>query len=93
MSDVRKKQQTEKALSRIKPGHWQNQWLYHEAIIHDGGDVRGPGIVLGEKKWPSAEIAEQIALEDLRDDELNGFFEPLEYLGPVFFPADKDDGA
>jgi hypothetical protein len=87
MGEARTKQKAARKLSRIRPGHWRNQWLYHEAILHDNGVVVGPGIVFGLMKWPSAEVAEQKALEDWLDDEINGFSsEPLEYLGPVFFP-------
>lgn len=91
MSDTITKK--EPKLSVRKPGVWRNRWLVLSARIlgwHPGATTIPMQWIGGDEwlsgcEWPSAEIAEQKALEDIAA----GIPEPEDkYLGPVFFPKE-----
>lgn len=86
MSDT--KTRAEKKLSVIKPGHWRNSWF----ITGQCARPRSPKIIfssdktyIGVGEWPTAEIAEAKALEDIARRQKSGAPTNL-YLGPVYFP-------
>lgn len=85
------KQRTE--LSVIPKGHWRNKWFSRELIyIHDRENpgvvtgTKGPGEFFNAGEYPSAEIAEQRAIENLEYHADRVALKGIRYLGPVFFP-------
>lgn len=77
----------------IKPGYWRNKWRSRVQIFLHTREApgvviatSGPGEFLTKSKFPTAEIAEQRALENLKHHEAQALKKGIRYLGPVFFP-------
>ncbi len=75
-------------LSVKKPGYWRNKWF----MTGQCARPRSPKTIftsdktyIGSNVWPTAEIAEAKALEDLARREKFRRATNI-YLGPVFFP-------
>lgn len=92
MGDARTKQKAEKALTRVRPGHWRNQWLNLRDWTCEQGIFHPKGAHFSPFLWPSREVAEEKAKWWFDESARRGLSGPsfARYLGPVFFP-DKPD--
>lgn len=67
----------------IRKGHWRNRWrLVVRGRNITTGQLANPGVHIGERRFVSAELAEQRAREVIDGGSCQ------EYLGPVFFPEE-----
>lgn len=94
MTDLRTRSKAEEKLSRIPKGHWRNKYVAVNAmlLVNPDGSI-DPAISAGEEyfghgKWPSHEVAEEIAARDACNPNGDTGSGDAKYLGPVFFPDD-----
>jgi hypothetical protein len=87
------KPKADDAPTPIRQGHWRNQYYSRVKIfVHSRSrpgvitGTKGPGRFLTDEAHPSAEIAEQRALENLEYHAEQVRKNGTRYLGPIFFP-------
>jgi len=80
----------------IRRGYWRNRWTSRVQIaLHTRAapgvivGYAGPGEFLTESKFPTAELAEQRALENIEYHRASIRKKGIRYLGAVFF---KEEG-
>ncbi len=72
---------TSPTLSERRPGYWRNRWT--DEYGSNAVDL-GDGTGYGYGKYPSAELAEQKAMEHIETHRIPA----RAYLGTVYFPND-----
>jgi hypothetical protein len=78
-------------LSRVRRGHWRSRWR-SQKDCRFSDRMEKAGVWLGRYPWPSAEIAEQKALDWLARHEDVAKYYGIEFLDVLFFPADAQGG-
>jgi hypothetical protein len=84
---------TRKKLSVVEPGFWRNKFYSLRDVVFAEGTIYKAGYWFAEMKWPSREIAEAVATKHMLVFADWVQAHGITYLGPVFFPADKGNGA
>lgn len=85
---------TEQGRVRAGRGYWQNKWWNARAFTSNEGVHHPVGNITGHGRWPTAEIAEQKAMEWLLlPAHQAGVRAGTRWLGAVFVPEDKRGGA
>lgn len=85
---------TKPKLARQGPGDWINTWWNAREFVSDTGQHHPKGKIDGFSRWPTAEIAEQKAMEWLRDPRHQWAVKAgTRWLGAVLVPdASKTGG-
>lgn len=79
-------------LSRVPRGHWRSRWR-SQKDCQFSDRMEKAGTWLGRYRWPSAEVAEQKALDWLAQHKDVAAYYGIAFKGVVFFPAGSDGGA
>jgi hypothetical protein len=89
---VKLKERSETRRVARRKGYWRNRW-HSERDCHFIEGIQPAGVWLGMRRWPSAEVAEQKALDwmAMHQEAMKGF--GLTFLGVVHFPGNDEPGA
>ncbi|HEX5007908.1 MAG TPA: hypothetical protein VFV70_12390 [Hyphomonadaceae bacterium] len=52
---------------KAPPKRWRNRWRHEKDVVFESGFRAGPSVHLGPSVFPSREVAEERAVEWLRD--------------------------
>ncbi|MEZ5938912.1 MAG: hypothetical protein R3C52_11965 [Hyphomonadaceae bacterium] len=85
---IKTEERTAPELSRAPRGWWRNLWYTDGPVLRSDGSTEN-GLHYGYGLWPSREVAEQKALDWLREHADAGPKRDT-YLGPRFFAEAKD---
>ena len=81
---------TKRKSARVGRGYWQNTWWIARAFVSDEGVHHPEGKIVGHGRWPTAEIAEQKALEWLNNPVNQWVIRAgTRWLGAEFVPEDR----
>ena len=70
-----------------RSGYWRSRWHSKQDCQFAEG-MQKAGVWLGIRRWPSAEVAEQKALDWMAVHWSAAEAHGITFLGVVFFPAD-----
>lgn len=76
-------------LSLTPRGHWRSRWRSQKDCAFSDR-MEKAGVWLGRYRWPSAEVAEQKALDWLAKHQDVARHYGIEFLDVLFFPAGSD---
>ena len=83
---------TKQKLARPGPGYWLNTWWNAHAFMSDAGVQHPKGKIDGHGRWPTAEIAEQKAMEWLNHPANQWVIKAgTRWLGAEFVPESRPD--
>ena len=85
-------QKTAPKLSITPRGHWRSRWR-SQKDCQFSDRMEKAGEWLGRYRWPSAEVAEQKALDWLKAHPDVARHYGIVFLDVVFFPAGSEDGS
>jgi hypothetical protein len=71
-------------------GYWRSRW-HSERDCQFAEGVQKAGVWLGIRRWPSAEVAEQKALDWMATHQDAAEAYGITFLGVVFFPGDRPE--
>jgi len=89
MTDLSIKTKPETAITKVRPGHWRNEWHVGHSWTTPCGRIYDTGAQLADIKFPSRELAEAYADKWFRERMAPGNPYCVRYLGPVFFPENE----